>query len=218
MKRTREKIERITGKMGEGKIIIGGDLNAKMGREGPFFNEERKEFERRNSKDKVKNTEGTKLIEMVEENGWEILNGNTKGDEAGEFTCIGGKGNSVIDYIMIDPLMKDKIKSFRIEDRVESDHLPMVMEVYGRTEKEKKKEEQWKEKRVWTEEGKRHYQEEVQKMDFEREEPNELMEEMTRGIRKATLRKTIEIEERKIGWTKWWKRNVQKEKEKREKL
>lgn len=24
--------------------------------------------------------------------------------------------------------MKDKIKSFRIEDRVESDHLPMVME------------------------------------------------------------------------------------------
>lgn len=91
-----------------------------MGREGPFFNEERKEFERKNSKDKVKNTEGTKLIEMVEENGWEILNGNTKGDEAGEFTRIGGKGNSVIDYIMIDPLMKDKIKSFRIEDRVES--------------------------------------------------------------------------------------------------
>lgn len=64
----------------------------------------------------------------------------------------------MIDYVMIDSLMKDKIKSFRIEDRIESDHLPMVMEVYGRTEKEKKKEDQWKKKKVWTEEGKRHYQ------------------------------------------------------------
>lgn len=142
--------------MEEGKIIIGGDLNARTGRGSPFFNEEGKV--KRNSKDKVKNTEGTKLIEMVEENGCEILNGNIEGDEIREFTFIGGKGNSVIDYVMIDSLMKDKIKSFRIEDRVESDHLPMVMEIYGRTEKEKKKEEQWKKKKVWTEEGKRHYQ------------------------------------------------------------
>lgn len=64
-------------------------LECKNGKGRPLFNEERKEFERRNSKDKVKNIEGTKLIEMVEENGWEILNGNTKGDEAGEFR--GGK-------------------------------------------------------------------------------------------------------------------------------
>lgn len=64
-------------------------MNARTGREGPFFNEEGKEFEKRNSKDKVKNTEGTKLIEMVEENGCEILNGNTEGDEVREFTFIG---------------------------------------------------------------------------------------------------------------------------------
>lgn len=46
-------------------------------------------------------------------------------------------------------------------------------------------------------------QEEVQKRDFEREEPNELMEKMTRGIREATFRKTIKMKERKIGWKKW---------------
>lgn len=68
----------------------------------------------------MKNTEGTRLLEMIEENGWEILNGNMEGDEAGEFTFIGGKGNSVVDYIIVDTAMKEEIESFKIEERVES--------------------------------------------------------------------------------------------------
>lgn len=56
---------------------------------------------------------------MIEENGWEILNGNMEGDE-GEFTFIGGKGNSVVDYIIVDTAMREEIESFKIEERVES--------------------------------------------------------------------------------------------------
>ena len=50
------------------KLIIGGDFNAKIGQEGGDFRIEEKHDVRR-SKDKVKNTEGKLLLEMVEERG-----------------------------------------------------------------------------------------------------------------------------------------------------
>lgn len=68
---------------------------------------------------------------MIEENGWEILNGNTEGDEEGELTFIGGKGNSVIDYVIIYPLVKEEIKCFKVETGTESDRLPLMVEIYG---------------------------------------------------------------------------------------
>lgn len=58
----------------------------------------------RKSKDKVTNTEGVRLLEMVEENGWKILNGNMEGDE-GEYIFIGGQGNSVIDYTLLNKII-----------------------------------------------------------------------------------------------------------------
>lgn len=144
------------------------------------------------------------MLEMIEENGWEILNGNMEGDEAGEFTFIGGKGNSVVDYVIVDTAMKEDIESFKIEERVESDHLPMKVEIYGKVRREKPKEEQRKEKNLWTEEGKRYYQEEIEKIQLEKEEPNELMEELTTEIKGATRKKVIRMESRKIGWKNWW--------------
>jgi hypothetical protein len=35
-------------------------------------------------KDNVENAEGKRLMEWIEENGWEVLNGNKQGDEEGE--------------------------------------------------------------------------------------------------------------------------------------
>ena len=56
--------------------------------------------EERKSKDKVVNKEGKQLLELIEDRGWIILNGNKEGDEEGEWT-FEGKGqrvaNSVID-------------------------------------------------------------------------------------------------------------------------
>jgi hypothetical protein len=39
----------------------------------------------------VENAEGNKLMERIEENGWEVLNGNKLGDEEGEWTYIGSR-------------------------------------------------------------------------------------------------------------------------------
>jgi hypothetical protein len=37
-------------------------------------------------------------VEWIEENGWEELNGNIKGDENGEWTYIGSRRETAIDY------------------------------------------------------------------------------------------------------------------------
>lgn len=132
----------------------------------------------RKLKDNIKNIEDMRLLEMVEENGWEILNENMEGDEEGEHTFIWGQGISVIDYVLIKTKIK---KEIRIEEG-ESNHLPMVVEIYGDYTREKQVEEQLKEKRIWTEEGKRFYQEEVNRIIFEKEETNETMEEIKQKI------------------------------------
>jgi hypothetical protein len=38
---------------------------------------------KRKSKSKVENTEGKRLVEWIEENEWEVLNGNKEGDDIG---------------------------------------------------------------------------------------------------------------------------------------
>lgn len=63
----------------------------------------------RNSKDKTINT-GQSLIFMVEEKWWTILNWNTRGDENGEFTYIRHKGNTFIDYVLVN----DKVKKMGV--------------------------------------------------------------------------------------------------------
>lgn len=58
-------------------------FNARTGEmEGRIVMEEGKEDDKnKNSKDKKMNKEGKKLVEILEEAGWSILNGNTKGDK-----------------------------------------------------------------------------------------------------------------------------------------
>jgi len=70
-------------------IIIGGDWNARTGRDGGWVKEQIEEEEEwlRKSNDKVTNGEGTKLIREIEERGWGIINGS-KGKE-GNWTYIG---------------------------------------------------------------------------------------------------------------------------------
>jgi hypothetical protein len=51
---------------------------------------------KRKSKDKVEIAEGKGLMEWIEENGWEVLEGNKLGDEEGEWTYIGSKEETVI--------------------------------------------------------------------------------------------------------------------------
>lgn len=40
------------------------------------------------------------MLEFIKERGWEIFNRNIEGGKEREFTYTGGKGNTVIDYII----------------------------------------------------------------------------------------------------------------------
>lgn len=45
-----------------------------------------------------------------------------KGDEEREYTFTGGRGSTVIDLVLGDSKVREKIEGLRVGDRVESDH------------------------------------------------------------------------------------------------
>lgn len=94
-----EKLNRLLGDKEEGSIIMGGDFNIRIGELGGWEIEEM-ELERR-SKDKVISNGGRNFVEWVQEKGWYILNGTTVGDWDGEYTYVGARGNTVIDYAIM---------------------------------------------------------------------------------------------------------------------
>ncbi|KZC11356.1 hypothetical protein WN55_02590 [Dufourea novaeangliae] len=97
---------------------------------------------------------GRKLCRYLEERGWEILNGCVKGDEEGELTYTGARGNSVIDYIIGNEDTRGRVKRIKVEEKVDSDHHPVT--VWVKEEKRKVKERRKKgEGKIgnWTEEG-----------------------------------------------------------------
>lgn len=128
-----ETINRIVEKYKEEYIILGGDFyNARIGEEGR--NEEDEWEFKRESKDKVINSMGRKFVNLMEELGGYILNSRKEGDRKGEYTYVSNKGCSVIDYVIVNEKGYDIINNFKIEDRVDSDHMPLVVEVEERME------------------------------------------------------------------------------------
>lgn len=101
-------------------LITGGDFNARIGKEGKLYNGElEEEREKRNSKDSAINEEGEKMLKLVEERGWHILNGNVKGDKTEEFTYVEKQGATVIDYVMTNNTGLDDRKVLcRRQDRL----------------------------------------------------------------------------------------------------
>lgn len=125
------------------KWTILGDFNARTRRMGGVIGGE--EEEKRRSKDKKVN-EGNKLIKELEEVGWAIFNEGIRGDKKREYTYTGGRGESVIDYVVGEERVKDKIKKMEVRENVESDHHPLIvtLERRGGKGKEKRKEREEK--------------------------------------------------------------------------
>lgn len=71
------------------------------------------------------------MVDFLEERGFIIYNWATRGDEEGEFTFTGGKRDTVIDYIVGNRKVKEKMKQMRIGDRVDSDHQPVDVTLGG---------------------------------------------------------------------------------------
>ena len=88
------------------------------------------------------------LLKYLEERGWMIINGRDK--EREEWTYIGERGNSIIDYVIGNQGATEEIIDMKVGKRTESDHMPLEIETVGGgdeiTKNEEKKEEE-KEKR-----------------------------------------------------------------------
>ncbi|XP_077255544.1 uncharacterized protein LOC143893719 [Temnothorax americanus] len=115
------------------RVLIGEDFNARTGKEGGFVEEGEEEMgegERR-SKDGKVNGEGKKLCRFLGERGWAIFNGGIRGDEEGEWTYTGGRGESVIDYVLGDRRTRERVERVVVEEKVDSDHQPVTAWVEG---------------------------------------------------------------------------------------
>jgi len=80
MKSKRREIEEMLGDLEE-VLCIGGDFNAKIGKEGKRIEGEEDEEYWRNFKDEEVNNEERELLSLVEDRGWDIANGNMREDE-----------------------------------------------------------------------------------------------------------------------------------------
>jgi hypothetical protein len=55
------------------------------------------------------------------------LNGNKQGDEEREWIYIGSRGETVIDYGIVNEEAWERVEEFRIGERVESDYLEILV-------------------------------------------------------------------------------------------
>jgi len=115
------------------RMIMGGDFNARTGELGGWWEgkDERGKEEGRKSRDKKINREGRVLVEKLEEIGWFIYNGCGKGDREGMWTYAGARGESVLDYVIGDGEVWDRVLGMKVAEKVDSDHFPVVISVEG---------------------------------------------------------------------------------------
>jgi hypothetical protein len=212
MKETKRIIEERVKEQEEGTLVIGGDFNASIGGKARRMEEEQATIERRPTKDGIENAEGRELVSLVEERGWDVLNGNCIGDEKGEYTYIGSRGETVIDYVMVNEEAWDEIEEFKVGERVESDHMPLEVRTKGREQERGSMKDVKRKivKNIWTEEGKEKYRARLREAKYEEEEINEKVRELNENVKNATEKKEIEIREKMGLWkNEWWDKRMQ---------
>lgn len=115
IKDKRKEIESLVEELEEERLCIGGDFNARIGEGGKRIEGGEEEEVRRNTKDKETNNEGRELLSLVEGRGWDIVNENVRGDEGREWTYTGGRGKSVVDYVIVNQEAWSKIEKMEMK-------------------------------------------------------------------------------------------------------
>lgn len=143
-------------------------------------------------------------MEFITERGWSIFNGDIKGDEEVEFTFIGGKGSTVIDYVIGDKEVKERMEKMRIGDKIDSDHHPLEIWIKGEVEKKRKGTGARRTRRgVWNEQGKRIFRQKMGTIELGGEE---LREEWRRI--EGRIGETLKEMDKELGNKKkrkgWW--------------
>lgn len=124
--------EIVAGAMNEA-IVIGGDFNARVGNPDPLpkeiFDETILESNIVNS-DTTVNPRGRPLIDLMEGNGFVLINGRSPSDRPAQMTFCSSAGSSVIDLVFVNVTGLNIISDFYIGAEAGlSDHFPAVLEV-----------------------------------------------------------------------------------------
>ncbi|KAL7296575.1 hypothetical protein TKK_0010006 [Trichogramma kaykai] len=206
----------------KGKVLIGGDFNMRIGEGGKRGFKEGEE-RKRNSKDKKVSNEGKFMLEVIGRKGWRILNGNAGRDEEGEYTYTGGRGASVIDYVIVNEEAWWDVTDFAIGERTESDHQSLEVVLCSEESYVKKKEERKVVKVVssWNEEDIVKFQDNIEEEMKQRTEDRwtsgsveSNWEEIKDIVNKSVVKKEIAVKKWRVGHRKWWDRECGREKRK----
>lgn len=112
------------------------------------------------------------------------MNGKTRGDWEGEYTYVGARGSSVIDYIFVNKKVLGNIIKFKIEERMDSDHMLITLEVEEKEEERRmrkgeekiKKEQEEKEVICRDNEAKTAYQNRTNELGWTEGQEEEIIE------------------------------------------
>ena len=124
-----------------GEIILRGDFNSRLGnKHKDYILSDTSEFlpihssiteteilKFRNSQDKKTNVNGKHFVDLCMVNNLKILNERTIGDLTGKYTFHQYNGSSVVDYIIAEPNIFDKINYFQVLPLTTySDHYQII--------------------------------------------------------------------------------------------
>lgn len=100
-------------------------------------------------------------MKAIEERGWGIMNGTVEGDEEEKITYTGGRGKTVIDYLLGNGEVMEVVVKMEIGEEVDSVHHPVVMWLKGGYEEKRKKIREEERRGRWDEEGRENIKKEV---------------------------------------------------------
>ena len=127
-----------------GQILLTGDFNARTANLKDYIDSELdscdslplpKDYicntfniERNSNMDKIVNNYGRNLMDLCIASDVIVLNGRTKGDMLGKFTCYEYNGQSVVDYHVVSKTLFQNVIVMRVHNLTEySDHTPISL-------------------------------------------------------------------------------------------
>lgn len=187
----------------ESELLIGGDWNARIGREASV--EEINNGEKRWSEDTVVNREGRLMLDLINKRGWIVLNGNKGGKEGGRWTFSRGDCRTVVDYGVTNAKSWDRIKNIEIGYRLDSDHLPILVELEGTRESMRKRNQKSREETKWIQSWKEEdvckFERREEEIEWKETEGEEKWKDLKKRVDECCVKRKVRAGEKdKEGW------------------